>query len=66
MKTKLLIHVLLYVLGAALVALMVVLKSKALGIIGLILLFAAVLLTFLNAIRRINEAKEERKNSSEE
>jgi hypothetical protein len=65
MKTKLLIHILLYILGAAGFVLMIVLKSKALGIIGLILLFAAVLMSFLNAIRRIGEAKEERKSSSE-
>lgn len=61
MKIKLLIHILLYILGAACFALMFVLKSKALGIVGLVLLFAAVLMTFLNAIRRIGEAKNERK-----
>ena len=37
-----LLHALLYIAGAVCVALLFVLKSKALGIIGLLLLFAAV------------------------
>lgn len=57
-----LLHALLYIAGAVCVALLFVLKSKALGIIGLLLLFAAVLMTFLGAVRRINEARNERKN----
>lgn len=65
MKLKLIIHILLYVVGAACFALMFVLKSKALGIAGLLLLAAAVLMTFLNAVRRIGEAKQERENGKD-
>lgn len=56
-----LLHALLYIAGAVCVALLFVLKSKALGIIGLLLLFAAVLMTLIKAVRRINEARNERK-----
>ncbi len=66
MKTKLIIHILLYVLGIVGFALCIILKNKALGIIGLLLLFVAVLMTFINAVRRIGEAKAENKKGNNE
>ena len=65
MKLKLIIHILLYVVGAACFALMFVLKSKTAGFIGLALLFAAFLMTCINAVRRIGEAKRERENGKD-
>ncbi len=65
MKLKLIIHILLYAVGAACFALMFVLKSKAAGFIGLALLFAAFLMTFINAVRRIGEAKREREDGKD-
>ena len=55
------IHALLYISGLALMVLMYVLHSKTLCFIGLILLFFAVLLTFIKAVRRIKEAGTKRR-----
>ncbi|MBO6060726.1 MAG: hypothetical protein J6P98_01225 [Clostridia bacterium] len=54
-------HILLYTAGLVLMVLMYVKRSKTLCVIGLVLMFFALLLTFINAVLRIKAARAERK-----